>query len=123
MPERTIRIIVLALAAVALLALIFGVRSCQQRQTAGAQAKIEKGQANAGIAAGAEAGNTITAVLGNDAATDHTVQGGINEIRNAPPNDRGLAAQRAACRLHNRSTDERCARLLKADPGVPTTAR
>jgi hypothetical protein len=116
MTDRTRYIIIAILTAIALAALIFGVKSCSDRNTTKTQVRIEKGQAGAAINAGAEAGNTITAITGNDIATDRTVQGGINDIRNASPDDRGLAAQRAACRLRNRSGDQRCAALRTADP-------
>lgn len=116
MTDRTRKIIAIILGALVALALIFGPKACSDHTSTQTQIRVEKGQGTAAIDAGAEAGNTTSGVIGNDTATDKTVQGGLDDIRKASPDDRGIAAQRAACRLRNRASDQRCAALRTPDP-------
>lgn len=81
------------------------------------EAKLATEQGEAAIDAGAVATNTIGGVIANDSATATTVEEGITDVRKAPEADRGLAAQRAACRLRAYRDSERCASLRKA--GAP----
>lgn len=99
-----------------LLVVAFLLSQCTSLFTGAKEAKVAKGQAEASIQSGAEAMNTVSNVSAADAETDAIVQGGINEIRNAPEGQRGIAAQRAACRLHQYRDSERCAALRNADP-------
>lgn len=74
-------------AALFLLAVIGGVRSCQQAQTAKTETKLATGQTGAAIASGADAAQTVGAVGAGEAATDTITRENDRAIRNAPGAD------------------------------------
>ncbi len=117
--------IIAALVAIGLIVLLIAVgpSACTSFFTVKQEARTAKGQAEASIESGAEAMNTVSNVSTSDAETDATVKEGIDEIRNASEADRGLATQRAACRLRINRNDQRCAALRGADPGDAAPGR
>jgi hypothetical protein len=103
--------------------LLWGPAACRSYFTQKKQAEVARGQAGAAIASGAEAVNTLGNVMESSRETDAAVNEGSNEIHNATEADRGLAAERAACRLRAYRDLERCARLLGTDPAANARAR
>jgi hypothetical protein len=115
--RSTIGMIVTGLGLLLIVVAFLYLQSCSQNRQQAAQGKVDRGQSGASIQSGTDAMNTMGNVVAGDAATDATVKGGIDEVRAAAEGQRGLAAQRAACRLRAYAGTERCARLRAADPG------
>lgn len=105
------------------LAILFVTGTLSSLFTSKMETRVAKGQAGASIESGAEATNTLGNVMERDAETDAAVKEGIDEIRNASEADRGLATQRAACRLRQYVNSERCARLRAADTAKSNPGR
>ena len=68
--NRTRLILALVAAALVVAALLFGPTMVRSYFTTKTELRVEKGQAQAGIDAGAEAGNAITSVITNEQASN-----------------------------------------------------
>jgi type VI protein secretion system component VasK len=114
MPRVTSRI---ALIIVLCIALIFGTwfayGAWQRNRAASLQAKIDKGQIDAGLKSGKEAVNTVGNNADNANAIDKTVKEGTNAIANAPAGNSNDTALREACKLRSFSGSDRCRQLLQ----------
>lgn len=101
MPTLSTRLITMIVGALLIVGMVvFGVRQCEMRKSAGKQAEVSQGQAGAAIASGAEAMNTVSNVAASDAETDALVGMGQTEIAAATQGTKGKATKRAACRLN-----------------------
>lgn len=118
MPITTARLAMgLVILGVIVALVVFGPSACTSLFSAKQEARTAKGQGKAAIEAGAEATNTVATIIEEDAATDKAVKEGYDDIRNASEDQRGTAAERAACRLRAYRDSERCAALRNADSG------
>lgn len=110
--------IAIGLVAVVLLLGFLQLRSCQADRQRAAQSKVDRGQGEAGVDAGAEAGNTLGNVMETDRRIGEAVKGGRDEILSRPAGNSNDAAIRAACRMRSHCGDRRCAALRETDPAV-----
>lgn len=108
--------VILALAVLLVGAILFGLSQCQRARTAGAEAKIAKGQASAAIESGKDAVETLGNATAREAGVRDAVKGGIDEIDRAPAGDSNDAADRATCRMHSYRHQPRCVALLGPAP-------
>lgn len=119
----TARLIGLLVAAIMLAAIVFGgpalIRTIFSQK---AEIRVIKGQADAGVDAGAAAMNTVSNVIAADDAADQIHEEGLNAIRTAPEGGRGAATVDASCRLRLYRDSERCARLRSSRPEEPAAA-
>lgn len=116
MPKNTFRIIIIVGAAMALLALIMAVRSCNSARDAGAAAKVERGRGEAAIESGRDAVETIGNAAARETQIHDSVKDGTDAINDAPAGDSNDVADRAACRLRAYHDHRRCRALL--EPGA-----
>jgi hypothetical protein len=98
-----VRLIALMLAAALLLALL-GLAQCRRSASAGAEARLAGGQAEAAIASGHDAAQTLGESLSNEAAVDRTGRENANAIDHATgadvmvPDGVRLAGMQSLCR-------------------------
>ncbi len=120
MSRATIAIVILAVLLIG--AVSFGIYQWRVGHTAGKVAKIEKGQADAGVAAGERALEIRLRTDDLHATTDIVVRGGIENVRSAPGADAPVnpavrsAAVDGACQLRLYASSPDCAGRLPA-PG------
>lgn len=110
---KTVSMIVAALLLAGLL--MWGPQACNNYFSAKKEARVIKGQAEAGM----QSGEIAVSKTGENAAKaeqiDTTVEEAKNEIRTAPDGFSNNAALRASCRLRSYYDSEQCAALRKAD--------
>lgn len=100
-------------------ALIFGVRSCDKRRSAAAQAKVERSQAEAASSSAKDASEVQAQINRNEVASDALGRENEKDIRNAEGSNAVVAAGAhnagllALCRRTVNRDSERC-KLLNA---------
>lgn len=122
MPQLTTRLAVMIAAAVLFLLLaLFAVRSCDQRRSEAAQARVERSQADAAANSAADAIGTVAASGRAAAESEDMTRANEREIRNAQGADARIGAGvnaaglRALCLRHAYRNDPKC-RMLRANP-------
>jgi len=121
MPSPTPRIIALIVGALLILALVgFGVRSCDKRRSAAAQARMDNAQADAKAESAKEAVDAVARSGEAAAASEDLSRTNEKDIRHAKGADTavdpdvGNAGMRALCRRATYRDSEQC-RLFKPD--------
>lgn len=122
--DMSAKIMAAAIAAgLVILLVLFAFHMWKKAHTAAAEERLQRGQAEAAISAGAEAMNTVSNVAASAKADDQIHEEGINAIRNAPEGKSGDAALDASCRLRINQHKQRCAGLPATGPGDAARAR
>jgi hypothetical protein len=114
-------IVIGALGLLLVLAILFGVRQCDERRSQAAQSKVERSQADAASNSAADAIGTVANAGEREAASEDLTRSNDRTIRNAPGANQTVdpraadAGLRALCLRRAYSADPKC-KLLGTSP-------